>query len=182
MMEPVTFAALEKHYSEWFCSDIDIHVMPDGALFLARTNCGRRLIVTSYYFTAFAGETSTETRFKSIQAYFTCLSLLDASGNVTPQEVSRQQSILYSFLMGLEGINVAPNDETKDADNDSSNDDDCDWCDDDADGSPGSESSGYRAARLLATPKGDFAGPGPGILVVSKYLKIVYAEILFNRE
>ena len=196
-MERTNFNALKKECPNWIHSTIDltlgIEVLPEKALFLVRTMTGRRIMVLSSYFSAFAEETTTKTRFKSIQAYFTCLCLLCASGNITAHEVSRQQSLLRSFLMSVEGLDGAPNDETNSVDN-SSNDDDDD-CDDWSDGSDNGaesagvestdssgESSGYRAARLLAMPKGYFAGPPPGILVVSQKLKIGYAEMLYIRH
>jgi ubiquitin len=283
MMERVTFNALETYYRDWFRDNIDmdtaIEVMLDRALFLVHTKCGRRIIVTSSYFTAFAEQTSTETRFKSIRAYLTCLRLLAASENVDSKEVPRQGNNLRSFLMGLEGINAAPDaddrslDDATDDDNDSSNgsgsgsgnndddgdkkpapkttkrtrteaqleapskrqkhggaedkdrslddamdeddeddpegaevshdkptskagaskpdalkaaDDDCDWRNDDAnadaDEASDNQCSGFRAARLLAFPKGYFLGAGPGVMVVSKNLGIGYLECLYIRH
>jgi hypothetical protein len=78
----------------------------------------------SFHLQRFAEETRTQTRFDSIHAYLTLLRLLVKSKNVDFKEASRQEKIFCSFLMGLEGINAAPDadDETKDEDNDSSND------------------------------------------------------------
>jgi hypothetical protein len=158
MMERITFNALEEHQPVWFDSVIDmksaIKVMPDRALLLVRTKRGRRIIVTSSFFTAFAENTKTVTRFRAIQAYLTCLSLLCESGNVSAEEVSRQRSILRSFLMGLEGL--------KD-DNESS-------CDDN-----------HRSARRCAMTEDFFKGPKPGILVVSKNLEIGCHEMCYLR-
>jgi hypothetical protein len=77
--------------------------------------------------------------------------------------------------MGVEGLDVAPNDETKD-DSSNSNDDD--------DGSPARESSGYRRARRLAFGLANdyFTGPRPNIMVVTRKLNIGYVEALFIRE
>ena len=127
-------------------------------------------------------------RFNCIEAYYTCLSLLCASGNASQQELSRQRSILCSFPMVLKGIdNFAPNDndESKENDNDCGWNDDCDRNDDDE--APDGEAapagkSGYQEARLFSMPKGFFGGFGPGIKIVSSKLKIGSAEVLFIRE
>jgi hypothetical protein len=70
IMQCTTFNALEKEHPEWFHSvvhmDSVIKVMPKRALFLVRAKSGhRRMVPSSYYFTAFAEETSMNTRFTS---------------------------------------------------------------------------------------------------------------------
>jgi hypothetical protein len=85
----------------------------------------------------------------------------------------RQRSLRCSILIGVEGFDVAPNEETKD-DSSSSNDDD--------DESSARKSSGYRGARRLALAKDYFTGPQPNIMVVKRKINIGYAEGLFIRD
>jgi hypothetical protein len=106
-------------------------------------------------------ETTTKQRFKTTKAYFTLLNLLHQSGYVTIDDLSRQQSMLCSFLMGVQGLTGNDNeDELADRTR---------------------LTVGYRAARLRFMSRGYFAGNGPGIMVVSKYLKIGYSEMLYIR-
>jgi hypothetical protein len=113
MIERKTFNAIKEYRLDWFNKHIDmkraIEVMEKKALFLVYTRCGRRIIVTLSLFTAFAEKTQTETRFNSIKAQLTGLDLMAASKNVESQEVFKKRRILCAFLMGLEGLPVAPN-------------------------------------------------------------------------
>jgi hypothetical protein len=102
--------------------------------------------------------------------------------------------------MGIEGLDVAPDDKTKDdgsssnddddetKDDSSSNDDDDDETKDDSssndddDESPAREFPGYRGARLLASAKNYFTGPQSNIIVVTRKLNIGYAEGLLIHE
>jgi hypothetical protein len=109
MLERCTFRALEKHYQSWVDAAFDmesaIAVRPRMGLCLVRARDGhRRFAITSSYFVAFADETKTTARFRVTQDYWTMLCLLHARGNVTCPELLRQQGILRSFLMGVEGL------------------------------------------------------------------------------
>jgi hypothetical protein len=110
-LERANFKPLEKEQNDYFESFVDMEtadqVLPDRRLLLVDSRNGGRMIVTSSYFLAFAENVDLDVRFQSIQDYCTLLNLLVEAGNVSRLELERQQAILCSFLMRLEGLEHA---------------------------------------------------------------------------
>jgi len=190
VIEQITFHALEQSIVH---IDSANEVLPDRGLFLVRTTS---IIVTAHYFIAFSEDASMESRFNSVQDYSTFLDLLCVSGNVLPQEVSRQRNLMQSFLMVVEGLGAskdysiegiaATDDESGDEYDDFDDDYESEYSSDEDEVSSIESSdralSGFKAARLAFFPKGYFACAPIAILPVSKHIKIGSNEMLYLCE
>ena len=157
-IERETADALIEKYPAWWNKGIDmdsaIEVLPRKKLCLVRARNGRRVIITSSYFVAFAQDVSVNHRYQSVRDFCVCQDLLLASGNITLEAVTKQRKILCSFLMGLK-----PNGIDKD----------------------GNVKLSYRTPRHLAFPQGYFLGNKKHVCVVSQQLEIGYMEMLYLR-
>ena len=194
VIERCTYSAIEKHFPEWISNNIDmrsvITVLPDRGLVLLRTKvCHHRIIITASFFMMFAENVPHVVRFKCVNQFLTFMRLLVAGGNIDKEVLSRQQDLLCSFLMMLEGLGAnrdkLNNDWIKATGDDF---DDYAFVEDETfdnnDETPEMEESrsGFRKGRILAMPKGYFKGAGPSTLIVSTKLKIGSNELLFLRE
>jgi len=202
VIERVSFNTLRKVHRADFDDLIDlsteIQVLPNRALSFVRAKSGREIIVTLSFFQMFGQEASVKVRIKAVQAWLTLQQYLCESGHVSLEDVVEQKEIMCSFLMGCLGLDPSQhedewnsndsqedNDEDADADEVEDGDDEdvnCDNALQDTSSKDQDECTGFRAARRLAVPSDQFAGPGSGILGVSKKLKIGWAETLYLRN
>jgi len=157
-IERATVKAMKDWCGEWLQDTVNedtaMEVTPErpGSLCLNRTQSGHRQVISSSFYIAFAENQTDGLRFCSVRDFLTAMDLLCASGNVSPEDVSKNRKILRSFLMGVER------------------------------GDSSGLNRHFRKSRILAFPKGWFRGAPRDIMVVSKQLRIGYGEMLYIRN
>jgi hypothetical protein len=187
IIERATIAALEETDPEWLPKyinmDLEMELVPGDfrALSLLRAHSGHRVLFTASYFVAMAEKTNTQARFSSVRAYLAFVDLLVASSNIANEEGQRHRRILQTYLMKLEFGDSDNNDASEKSNADASDNDNGDDTES-SDDSDDSDNSNYRQARRDALPNGYCAGNRKNVVVVSKQLKIGYAEMLYLRE
>jgi len=159
MIERCSMDALRRFHPEWLDSVISMEsTIPFHSIQYCRgkENYGlRRIIITPSFFVMFAETARTTNRLRAVRGALDLVDCLVASGNKPINEAERFRDVMIAFLMQIENLPLE---------------------------STGRDDLGFLGGRVLACPKGYFVNRSTtGIMTVSAFLRIGYAETLYLR-